>query len=500
MYYINNKMSETNLDSAINYFLQIYFTEDGSFRSNFDKKYIRFFQKLGFLNNNKGQFSSKSFEEIKEIVKTNSNLNPFYNFLFCQTMCPNGINTIFPLILKGEKSTLPISAFDPIKNRNGDNRGTLCRIMYKNKIYKFMAGNGSMRNVKNSGNIFFGSLCSFGSNKSLHELDNYVKFSVVHKMDGRYVALYISKIMTDSGVPATIMTIHSRKGVIVGSGVFVDGPLEEMGNFSAEFDFTRKERVLISCENNKEKYEYVDKVVFSRHFDFTNDLAKFIPATIQKTSKQNLEEIKIDNLISQQEIKSAFDIAKKLSYLVGLNEMMLVNCEGTKDNMRPLFDKYIVENQDIYPGLFPHPFSTVIYDLSQEYKENVLPKKYLSNPQIFSDNNIEYCRIFDSPSGNAFWNTKEILEGLVQKEVIFENNPKQNLFELVDYANRIMLKFLQSKGKYLDFKESEKTFPGHICEGVILGAHMIDGSFAYMKVKDELFADEEELNMKLESI
>jgi hypothetical protein len=133
--------------------------------------------------------------------------------------------------------------------------------------------------------------------------------------------------------------------------------------------------------------------------------------------------------------------------------------------------------------------------------------RYLSDPRIFSDNAVPYCQIFQSPSGNPFWNTAEILEGLAQKDVMFRvvdsedgssASTTQKLFGLVDYVNRIMLNILQSKGKFLEF--TPDLLPGHISEGVIVGAHLADGSFAYMKVKDDLFADDEEQTMKLESL
>ncbi len=500
----------TELDTAITYFLNTYFLEDGTFKPDVIRKHIDFFSKFGLVVYTRGKYMRKSFDDIKKIVIENSLKNPYYITLFCQTMCDDGINTIFPLLLRGNKPGLTTFAFDPIKNRNRQNSGTLCRILYKGRKYEFVAGNGSMRNVKNEGNTFFSAI---GINNQPHNFDTRVKFSVVHKMDGRYVALYISKIMTDSGIPSTIVTIHSRRGVVIGSGLYIDGPEEEMKNFSVEYDFMGKERVAVvnydgSVKLNskgKEESKFVDKILFSKSFGFVSDIRAFVPSTIQRTSEiknengETIINIVTDNLISIHEIKSAFEISHKLSYLVGLDEMMLINCEGTKDNMRPLFDKFIVENQDTYQGLFPHPFGTVIYDISEGIPNASYPKKYLSDPTIFSNNGIDYCQIFYSPSNNPFWNTTELLHGLVQKDVIFDNSSTpQKLYSIVDYVNKIVLKFLQSHGKYTDAKT--ESHPGHICEGVIICAHLPDGSFACMKVKDDLFSDDEEKAMKLESI
>lgn len=519
------------LNNAIQYYFSTFFDSNGVLKPETDTKISRFLQRTKLCKNQGRIVTALPDSELRAHIALQQSNNPYYETLFCKTFVLDGISTIFPLLLKNDKPSIGPSSFDPVKNRVGSNRGSPCRIMYNNlPIIKFMAGNGSMQNVKDQGHTFMQIV---GLTLFPKEIDSKVKFTISHKMDGRYVAIYITKIKVPSG-DVTITTIHSRGGNIIGSGIFI-GPETEMKNFRIEYDVVKPIKTPILEDDNitpkndkkgKPMFSYIDTVIDTRSYDVCNTFESFVPGSFKR--QVNCQEV-IFLLISVQEAKTAFEISGKLNRYLENNEMMLVNCEGTKDNMRPLYDKYIQENQDKFSGLFPHPFGTVVYDIINETTNPEMPKRYLKDPIIFTENNIIHCRIFNSPFGKTpYWTTAEILEGVNkisanfaksckndetndvcdtvhQIETVSESdlcNPlmlQQNVYKLVDYANCELLSELQQRyGKFCEW--ISPNYPGHISEGVIISAHMIDGSVAYIKVKDDQFADEEEKIMKLPDI
>lgn len=483
------------MSAAIANFKEEFFDDSGILKPECAKLKNYFF-KLGLIQA-KQKAKNPDFclrDDYMEILQKNVEKNKFYEEMFIRTFTTpqEGLKNIFALILGGDKCKLPIRNFDPIKNKSGENKGIECCIIYKEVVKcQYSTGNGSMHNTKNQGHTF---LCHAGVTH-----DNILpetKFSVVHKMDGRYIALYIFCIQTDSG-PLTLCTIHSRGGMIVGSGIYLAGPEEELSNFTIEWAIIRKKQVI----GDDGKKKYVDDIMYKNAP--VTPIQSFEPGFMIRQSREEGKEPEKMVFVSQPEVTSAYEIGYKLKNYVKVNEVILVNCEGTKDNMRPLYDKHIAENQSSMPGLFVHPFGTIIYPIVDN-KINVEIIKGHIPIDVYQEENIQICTILKSPKNQLYWNIEDINEGMDQSMVTFTNdmeNPNQKAFNLVKYANNYMMNILSIRNDNgIPWDQLTQDFPGHITEGVIVGIHRQDGTFAYIKVKDENFADDEEKNMKLEML
>ena len=299
-------------------------------------------------------------------------------------------------------------------------------------------------------------------------------------MDGRYVAIYIFSIDTDEG-NLTFFTVHSRGGMVIGNAVYLNGPLEEIKNVIIEWSIPQK-RLQVD-DNGKKKW--IDHIITKNTTLVTND--KFLPEIMKRTI--NEQEIVIP-LISKLEYKSAFSIASKLHHMVKPNCVLLVNCEGTKDNMRPLYDKYIVATNQI---------GSVIY--------KIIDKTIDVNTIIFHIDDTQYlqlaipcCTLILSPQNEKFWNISDIIHGLDQSEIEF-GNTRQNVFNLVTYVNNFMFNKMNDSLENVKFNWNTlpTQFPDHITEGCVIGIHQ-NNTFSYIKVKDEQFADDEEKMMVLEKL
>jgi hypothetical protein len=483
-----NSQIDDSVIIAVDFFLNSFF-ENGVLSESLKTKYPRintFLFKHKLCLNDRGVAKIPTKEMVFASITEKTKTNPHFASLFIKTMKPGGLDTIFPRMMENKQSKGII--FDPIQNRTGDNTGTKCRIKLDDMVViEFIAGNGSMYNIIEQGHAFFLNTM----------MGDGVKYFVTHKMDGRYVGLYIAKIQIGDEI-VTLMTIHSRKGPVLCDAVFLDGSAEIAKKMTIEWDLERQKRE----QDINGKFKYTTEI--------TTKFAKvLLPEAIQPFVVDFVRGGQIVHvlLVSQEELKTAISIGLKIAKIIQPNQIILVNCEGTKDNMRPLYDKYIVENYTKFPGLFPHPIGTVVYQLAKSTKENEQmfapidpskPIRYISDPTFFDNLEIPYCQIFSSPSGNKTWTISELLDGANKIPITFQigkDLENAEIFRLVNYANAYKLNELMINGKFTEFVFP--IYPGHIVEGVIISAVIPDGSVYSIKVKDPNFADEDEMKMAL---
>lgn len=485
-------MSDTAIFNMTHYFFE---TIDNMLILK-DKSLSKFFMSIGFVEVYKKfiivdskktvDISFKLKDNISEIVNVNSQTYLNYCDVFRRTFTSpeTGINSIFAHMLNkiGTNNLNRSITFDPIRNRSGENKGTSVVVKYKNvTICTYTAGNGSMYNAKNHGHTFL-------LNAGLWTDSNCEpKFSVVHKMDGRYVAIYIFSIDTDEG-KLSFFTVHSRGGMVLGNAVYLNGSLKEIENVIIEWSVVQKRSHI--DDNGKKKW--IDHIFTNDTSLVTND--NFSPEIMKRTI--NEQEVTIP-LISELEYKSAFSIASKLHHLVPSNCVLLVNCEGTKDNMRPLYDKYIAATNQT--GLFVHPIGSVIYKIIDKIIDVNTIMFYIDEMQ-YLQLDIPCCTLILSPQNEKFWNISDIIRGLDQSKVEF-GNIQQNVFNLVTYVNNFMFNKMNDGLENVKFNWNTLTtqFPDHITEGCVIGIRY-NNTIRYIKVKDEQFADDEEKMMVLEKL
>jgi len=288
------------------------------------------------------------------------------------------------------------------------------------KICEYCAGNGSMQNVNHKEQEFYLSTL-----KSPHDK----VYSVQLKMDGRCIEVFSFKIKTKKGDMLSIINIHSRTGPLLAS-------------------------VVVPSENSS---QYDIKINDSK----TADINKFIPSPN----------------ISSPEYFTIINAVRNVQ--VPENSMMVFVGEGTKDNMRPMFDaklsKDIKANESLF-GLGKTP-------ISAWFCHTATLKTFDGTTQmVFSMDELQKmklptCPVVQSPSGDQYWSFMDLNQSIFQGFASVMIDKEVKIPNLVIYAAQQLFK-----------QEGPFAFKEHPIEGIVISCIMKNKKFT-IKVKDPLFND-----------
>ncbi len=427
-----------SVHTAVSWFLNNMFDTNGCLKSDIPKSFAIQLARNNVVRRDKADLLCLTPEEVEAAVLANP--NPVFARMFVATMRNGGLDTIQSRMweIKPNKTI----EFDPLANRAGENRGTVIQVVFDGQIrFEFVAGNGSMHNIVEHGHTFL-----------MNAMLQNATFNVVHKMDGRYVGIYIIKLVIGEET-ITFATIHSRKGVLVANGILLEGSVETASRFSVAWLL--------------ERFRGKEKIV-------NTFVTNVVPIGLVKSLSAPVHGV-MTELVSANELTSAFDIVSKMSADVPPNSIMCISCEGTKDNMRPYIDQHIAR---LSVGLYPHPFSTVVARIMAN--GTVEKWRHIADPTIFTAKGIACCKDIAPHDGSEKWNIDNLL---AMCEI-----GASGLYNLVEHTGRQMATAMS-----LDI-----TGVQHPVEGAIIVAITADKMFL-IKVKDMQFADAEELNMRLEA-